>query len=421
MLRTFLRKQLPVPSNLRKYLSSSSNSSAPFGHLTSEQIAIKDASRSYFMDNLNPIFMEMDDSDVFPPTIWPTLGKQGYMGLTISPEYGGVGLDYLTAGLIAEELHYANSSVGISHSAHDNLCANNIYLNGTEEQKKKYLPGLCDGTLIGALGMSEPGAGSDAIGSMATRAVRDNCGNYVLNGTKLWITNGPVADVILLYAKTDPEKNTQGVSAFIIETKDLKGFSVGKKQNKMGFRGSPQSELIFDECVVPKENLIGKENEGVKIMMSGLDLERAWVAVGSTGVAERALDLALAWSKERKQFQQPIANFQLIQDKLARMYTSLTSAQLLVYKALEACNYVGRGEAGRGEIHKLSASAFMASTDAVKVCCDEGVQIFGGMGFMRDMEINALYRTIKTSEIAGGSMEIRKLIVAKELLSSGIR
>jgi isovaleryl-CoA dehydrogenase len=394
-------------------------STAPFGHLTPDQVALKDASRAYFMNTLNPLFMDMDDTDVFPNQVWPALGEQGYMGLTIPPKYGGAGLDYLSAGLIAEEMHYANASLGISHSAHDNLCANNIYLNGTEEQRSKYLPNLCKGTAIGALGMSEPGAGSDAIGSMAMRAVKDG-DRYILNGTKMWITNGPVADVILLYAKTNPEQNTQGVSAFLIETKNLPGFSVGKKQNKMGFRGSPQSELIFEDCIVHRKDLLGQENQGVKIMMSGLDLERAWVAVGTTGVAERALDLALVYAKERTQFQQPICNFQLIQDKLARMYTALTSAQLLCYKALEACNHVERGESGRGEIHKLSASAFMAACYAVKVCCDEGVQIFGGMGYMRDMEINALYRTIKTSEIAGGSMEIRKLIVAKELLEHGI-
>jgi len=392
-----------------------------FGHLSGDQVALKDASRSYFMDNMNPIFMEMDDKDWWPEHVFPNMmGKQGYLGLTISPEYGGAGLDYLSAGLIAEELHYANSSLGISHSAHDNLCANNIYLNGTEEQKQRLLPGLCNGTLIGALGMSEPGAGSDAIGSMAMRAVKDG-DHYVLNGTKLWITNGPVADVVLCYTKTAPEKGNQGVTAFLIETKDLEGYSVGRKQNKMGFRGSPQSELIFEDCRIPVSNVLGQENKGVKVMMSGLDLERAWVAVGCTGVAERALDLALDWARERKQFQQPIGNFQLIQDKLARMYTSLTSAQLLVYKALAACTEVPAGEAGRGEIHKITTASYMAATEACKVCCDEGVQIYGGMGFMRDMEINALYRTVKTSEIAGGSMEIRKLIVAKELLLGGIR
>jgi len=417
-MRSILRHLSHVPTtSCRRCLSTSPS----FGILSSDHVAIKDASRSYFMDHLNPIFMEMDDKDWWPSHVWPEmLGKQGYLGLTIPEEYGGAGLGYLEAGLIAEELHYANSSLGISHSAHDNLCANNIYLNGTEDQRQQFLPGLCNGTLVGALGMSEPGAGSDAIGSMAMRAVRDG-DSYVLNGTKLWITNGPVADVVLLYAKTAPDKKSQGVSAFLIETKNLDGFQVGKKQNKMGFRGSPQSELIFEDCRIPATNLLGKENQGVKIMMSGLDIERAWVAVGSTGVAERALDLALVWARERKQFQQPIGNFQLIQDKLARMYTSLASAQLLVYKTLAACQLLEAGGAGHGEIHKLSASAYMASTDAVKVCCDEGVQIFGGMGFMRDMEINALYRTVKTSEIAGGSMEIRKLIVAKELLLGGIR
>jgi len=289
-------------------------------------------------------------------------------------------------------------------------------LNGNEEQRARFLPGLCAGTTVGALGMSEPGAGSDAIGSMSTRATR-NGDHYILNGTKLWITNGPVADVVLVYAKTAPERGNQGVSAFLVE-KGMEGFSVGKKQDKMGFRGSPQSELVFEDVKVPAANLLGSENGGVGIMMSGLDLERAWVSVGCTGTAERAIDLAVGWAQQRVQFGKPIGSFQLIQDKLARMYTAHASAQLLVYKALAACEAVEAGGAGRGEIHKVTTAAYMAATEAVKVCCDEGVQIFGGMGFMRDMEINALYRTVKTAEIAGGSMEIRKMIVAKEMLKA---
>lgn len=411
-LRGATRLCLPSSPSSRRSLST-----APFGHLSDDHVALKDGARRYFMDTLNPLFRKMDDEDYFPPEVWPDLlGAQGYHGLTIPEKYGGAGLDFLSAGLIGEEMHYANSSIGISHSAHDNLCANNIYLNGTEEQRQRFLPGLCAGTLIGALGMSEPGAGSDAIGSMACRAelVGDK---YVLNGNKLWITNGPVADVVLVYAKTDTSgTRNQGVSAFLVE-KGMPGFSVGRKQDKMGFRGSPQSELVFEDVEIPRENLIGVEGKGVGIMMSGLDLERAWVAVGCTGVAERALDLSIEWAKQREQFGQPIGNFQLIQDKLARMYERLASAQLLVYKALAACEEVEAGGAGRGEIHLVSTAAYMAATEAVKVCCDEGVQIFGGMGFMRDMEINGLYRTVKTSEIAGGSMEIRKLIVAKELLA----
>jgi isovaleryl-CoA dehydrogenase len=388
-------------------------SAIPFGHLSDEHLALKSASRAYFMKELHPLLRPMDDNDEFPAEVWPKLGRQGYLGLTIPEEYGGVGLDLFSAGLIGEELSYANHCLGISHAASDNLCANNIYLNGTEEQRQRFLPGLCAGTSIGALGMSEPGAGSDAIGSMATRAVRDG-DRYILNGNKLWITNGPVADVILVYAKTG--EGSKGVSAFVLETADLEGFSLGRKQDKMGFRGSPQSELVFENVAVPAANRLGAENAGVAVMMSGLDLERAFVSTGATGVAERALDLALEWSRERRQFGKPIGSFQLIQEKLARMYASLSSAQLLVYKALAACDQVEAGGAGRGEIHKLTAAAYMAATEAVKVCCDEGVQIFGGMGYMRDVEINALYRSVKCAEIAGGSMEIRKLIVADELL-----
>lgn len=220
--------------------------SSTFGHLTDEQQMLKQTSREFFMDKLHPLLRRMDDEDWFPAHVWPTLGEHGYLGLTIPEEYGGVGLDFLSAGLIGEELAYANSSLSISHSASDNLCANNIFLNGNEEQRRRLLPGLCAGTSIGALGMSEPGAGSDAIGSMSTRAVRDG-DEYVLNGTKLWITNGPVADIVLVYAKTAPEAGGRGVSAFVLETRELQGFSVGRKQDKMGFRGSPQSELVFED------------------------------------------------------------------------------------------------------------------------------------------------------------------------------
>ena len=287
----------------------------------------------------------MDDEDWFPHDAWLTLAKHGYLGLTIPQKYGGVGLDFLAAGLVAEELHYANSSLGISHSAHDNLCANNIYLNGTEDQRMRFLPGLCDGSFIGALGMSEAGAGSDAIGSMATRAVQDpSDGSFVLNGSKLWITNGPIADVVLVYAKTvtatgagtgdGRASRNAGVSALLVE-KGMEGFSVGKKMDqKMGFRGSPQSELVFEDVRVPAQNVLGRAGEGVGVMMSGLDLERSWVAAGSIGIAERALDLSVDWARQRTQFDQPIGNFQLIQDKLARMYSSLSSAQLLTRKAL---------------------------------------------------------------------------------------
>lgn len=262
--------------------------------------------------------------------------------------------------------------------------------------------------------MSEPGAGSDALGSMATKAVRDG-DNYILNGTKIWITNGPVADVLLVYAKTDPERGNGGISAFIVES-SFPGFSVAQKLDKMGFRGSPLGELVFQDCVVPAANLVGRENGGAAVMMSGLDLERAWVSANAVGSAQRCLDLAVGYAKERKQFGAPIGSFQMIQDKLATMYTALETSRGLVYRSLAACNAVEAGQAGRGEIHKLCAAAFLASAKAATLCSDEAVQIWGGMGFMRDTEVNRLYRSAKAGEIAGGSVEVRKLIIAGELL-----
>ena len=263
--------------------------------------------------------------------------------------------------------------------------------------------------------MSEPGAGSDALGSMRTTAVRNTDGSYTLNGSKIWITNGPVADVLLVYAKTAPDRGNAGITAFIVES-NFDGFSVAQKLDKMGFRGSPLGELVFDNCVVPPENVLGTENCGAAVMMSGLDLERAWVSVGATGAAARALDLAVDYAKQREQFGKPIASFQLIQDKLARMYTALEAARGLVFKALDACQGVEAGQAGRGQIHALCAAAFLNSAEACTLCTSEAVQIFGGMGYMRNTEVNRLFRSAKAGEIAGGSVEIRKLIIAGELL-----
>lgn len=385
-----------------------------FGTLTADHRDLRDTSKAFFMDRFHGLNERMDNEDYWPADAWPTMGKQGYLGLTVPPEYGGAGLDFLSAGMIGESLSYANPSLGLSHAAHDNLCANNIYLNGTEEQRRRLLPGLCDGTKVGALGMSEPGAGSDALGSMRTRATREGDA-YVLNGSKIWITNGPVADVMLVYAKTAPELGNKGISAFLVE-RDAPGFSVAQKLDKMGLRGSPMGELVFTDCRVPAANLLGRENGGAAIMMSGLDLERAWVSLGAIAIGERALDLAVGYARERKQFGKPLGAFQLVQAKLASMYTQLEAARGLVYRALDACSAVEAGGAGRGDIHKLCAAAFLASAEASSLCTNEAVQIWGAMGYMRDTEVNRLYRTSKAGEIAGGSVEVRKMIIAGELL-----
>jgi isovaleryl-CoA dehydrogenase len=390
------------------------NAPAAGWELTPEQVEIRDQARKFFMKELYPLQQRMDDEDWWPESVMPALGKMGYLGVTIPPEHGGAGLDYLSAGLVAEELAAANAAVGISWLAHDNLCLNNIYRNGSEAQRRKYLPKLCSGEWIGALGMTEPGAGSDALGSMRTTARREG-DNYILNGTKLFITNGPIADVLLVYAKTDMAKGAHGISAFIVE-KGFPGFSVAQKLDKMGYRGSPLGELVFQDCAVPAANRVGEHDRGHVVMMSGLDLERAMAAPMSIGIGERALALALEHAKTRVQFGKPIATFQMIQSKLAEMYIELEAARALVYRVLVACDALDRGEGGRGEIHKLSAAALYAAARACTLCCTEAVQIFGGSGYMRDTEINRLYRTAKLNEIGAGTQEIRKLIIARELI-----
>ncbi|MGH7005272.1 MAG: acyl-CoA dehydrogenase family protein, partial [Alphaproteobacteria bacterium] len=369
------------------------NAAAASYEITAEQADIREQARKFFMKELHPFQQRMDDEDWWPETVMPALGRMGYLGVTVPPEHGGAGLDYLSAGLVAEQLAAANPAVRLSWLAHDNLCLNNIFRNGDEAQRRKYLPKLCSGEWIGALGMTEPGAGSDALGSMRTTARRDG-DRYVLNGTKLFITNGPIADVLLIYAKTDMAKGAHGISAFVVE-KGFPGFAVAQKLDKMGYRGSPLGELVFEDCQVPAGNRIGGENRGNVVMMSGLDLERAMAAPMSIGIAQRALDLALDHARTRVQFGKPIASFQMIQSKLAEMYIELELARTLCYRVLVACNALDQGQGGRGEIHKQSAAALYASARACTLCVEEAVQIFGGSGYMRDTEINRLYRTAK--------------------------
>jgi isovaleryl-CoA dehydrogenase len=376
--------------------------------------ALVDHAAEYFFDKLHPLQVRMDDEDWFPEAEFRALGQMGLFGITVPPEYGGQGLSYLAAGMLGEALSFANPGLSWSWTSHDNLCTDAIYRNGTEAQRRRYVPALCEGRMIGALGMTEPGAGSDALGSMATTARREG-DHYVLNGGKLFITNGPVADVLLVYAKTAPERGKRGISAFIVE-KTFPGFSVAQKLDKMGLRGNPTGELVFQDCIVPAENLVGVENEGVAVMMSGLDVERCMSAPLGVGPAQRALDLALDHARTRKQFGQRIGDFQLVQAKLADMYAAIESARTFVYRALKACDEMDLHAAGRGEIHKLSAAALMLASRASSFVMDNAVQIFGGSGYMRDTEINRLYRTAKVLEIAAGTQEIRQTIIAKELL-----
>ncbi len=382
--------------------------------LTREQQEFLDLADRFARDRLWPLQQRMDDEEWWPPELMPSLGGMGFLGVTAPARFGGADSDVFTSGLIAQGLARWNPAAALSYVAHENLCLNNIARNASEAQKAKYLPGLCDGSKIGALALTEPGAGSDALGSMATTARRDGDA-YILNGRKLFITNGPVADTLLVYAKTDKGRGAKGISAFIVE-KGFAGFSVAQKLDKMGFRGSPTAELVFDDCRVPAENLVGAENNGVAVVMSGLDLERAIVAMINVGMAERALQLAVEYAGTREQFGRRIGEFQLVQGKLAEMYVGVETAKTFCYRVLGEANAMELHEGGRGEIHKLTAAAILYAAETCTKVCSDAVQVFGGMGYMRETEINRLYRATKLLEIGAGTTEIRKLIIAGELM-----
>ncbi len=383
--------------------------------LTEEQAQLCSLASDYFQGTLHPLQARMDDEDWWPAETFWAVAAMGYLGTTVPPDYGGQGLDYLSSGLICEVMAYWNPAFAFSWLNADNLVIDNLYRNGSEEQRRRFLPGLCSGALIGALGMTEPGAGSDALGSMKTRARREGKG-YVIDGTKIYITNGPIADLVLTYARTSTELGrNKGISAFLVE-KDFAGFKVAQQLDKMGFRGSPIGELVYEDCRVPPESLLGQENRGHIIMHSGLDLERVMSAMLCIGPARRALDLAIDHAQLREQFGKPIASFQMIQAKLAEMYVALEVARTFVYRVLDTCASTSGADYGRGSVHRLAAAALFNAAAAAKFVIDEAVQIHGGAGYMRDTEINRLYRTTKVMEIAAGSQEIRRLIIAGDLL-----
>ena len=357
----------------------------------------------------------MDKEEWWPEEIMPMLGELGFLGVTIPEKYGGAGLGYLESGLILQAFSRYNHAFGLSWIAHDNLCANNIFNNGSERQKSEFLPKLCSGEHVGCLGLTEPGAGSDALGSMTTAAKKNGDG-YLINGSKIYITNGPIADICVLYAKTDKqERSSKGITAFVIET-NQPGFKVAQKLKKMGFRGSQTAELVFEDLLVPKENILGKENEGHKVVMSGLDFERATIAPISVGIAERALEISVDYAKSRTQFNQPIANFQMIQSYLAEMYVGIETMKALSWKVLSECGEVRAEEAGRGKIHAKTAASVLYCANTCNEILDKAVQIFGGYGYMLETEINRLFRSTKLLEIGAGTTEVRKMIIAKELL-----
>lgn len=382
--------------------------------LNESQREVLDQADRYARNELYPLSERMDAEEWWPDDAFPKLGDAGYFGITVPEDYGGIGLDLLTSGLVLQAFGRWNHALALSWVAHENLCLNNIYRNANEAQRRRYLPDLCSGRKIGALGLTEPGAGSDALGSMRTSARREG-DHYVLNGSKIYITNGPVADVLLVYAKTDRDKGAKGISAFIVE-KDFPGFKVAQKLEKMGYRGSQTAELVFEDCRVPAENLVGEENRGVAIVMSGLDLERAMISPLCLGVAERALELSIEYAQTRQQFGRKIGSFQMVQSMIAEMYVNVETARTFTYRALAAASDLEVGGGGRGDIHMLTAASVMYAAEATNRVLDKAVQIHGGSGYIWESEVNRLYRSIKLLEIGAGTTEVRKMIIAGELL-----
>ncbi len=368
--------------------------------------ALRDMVHRWAQERVAPMAAEIDRSNNFPAELWREMGDLGLLGITVEEEYGGAGMGYLAHCIAVEEIARASASVSLSYGAHSNLCVNQIRLNGTDEQKRKYLPKLISGEHVGALAMSEAGAGSDVV-SMRLRAEKKN-GYYTLNGTKYWITNGPDADTLVVYAKTDPEAGPRGITAFRIE-KTMKGFSTSPHFDKLGMRGSNTAELIFEDVEVPFENVLGKEGEGVKVLMSGLDYERVVLSGIGVGIMHAVLDHIMPYLHERKQFGKPIGDFQLMQGKIADIYTSMNSARAYVYAVAASCD--------RGEVTRQDAAACVlyASEKAMEVAV-QGVQAMGGAGFMNESPVSRIMRDAKLMEIGAGTSEIRRMLCGRELM-----
>ncbi|MCL9781970.1 isovaleryl-CoA dehydrogenase [Vibrio sp. S4M6] len=358
-------------------------------------------------EHIAPIAADIDSNNQFPNQLWPLLGEMGLLGVTVDEQYGGAGMGYLAHVVAMEEISRASASVALSYGAHSNLCVNQIFRNGNAEQREKYLPRLIEGSHIGALAMSEPNAGSDVV-SMQLKAELDG-DHFILNGNKMWITNGPDADVLVVYAKTDPSKHAHGITAFIIE-REFAGFSHAQKLDKLGMRGSNTCELVFENCRVPKANVLGEINQGVKVLMSGLDYERVVLAAGPLGIMQACLDLVVPYIHDRKQFGQSIGEFQLVQAKLADMYTQSNAARAYVYTVAAACD---RGETTR----KDAAGAILYSAElATKVALDT-IQLLGGNGYINEFPAGRLLRDAKLYEIGAGTSEIRRMLIGRELFN----
>ena len=367
---------------------------------------LKDTVYKFAQNEIAPLAKEVDENNEFPNFLWEKFGELGLLGITADEDYGGTGLNYLSHCIVMEEISRASASVGLSYGAFSNLCVNQINRNGNHEQKNKYLPELCSGKKIGALAMSEPNSGSDVV-SMSLHAEKQGNKTYLLNGTKMWITNGPDADVLIIYAKTDPSAGSKGITAFIVE-KNMVGFSVGKKIDKLGMRGSNTSELIFDNCEVPEDNILGNPGDGASILMSGLDFERVVLAAGPLGIMASALDIVIPYTQERKQFGKSIGQFQLIQGKIADMYTTLNACRSYVYAVASACD---RGETTR----KDAAGCILYAAEKATSITLDAIQILGGNGYTKDYPVERLLRDAKLYEIGAGTSEIRRMLIGREI------
>jgi len=380
--------------------------------LGSDLDMLRDAVHQFAQAEIAPRAAEIDRSDEFPMDLWRKFGDLGVLGMTVDEAYGGANMGYLAHMVAMEEISRASASVALSYGAHSNLCVNQIHRNGTEAQKQKYLPKLVSGEHVGALAMSEPGAGSDVV-SMKLRAEKKG-DRYVLNGTKMWITNGPDADTLVVYAKTDPEARQRGITAFIIE-KGFKGFSIAQKLDKLGMRGSHTGELVFQDCEVPEENILGELNGGVKVLMSGLDYERAVLAGGPLGIMQAVMDVVVPYIHDRKQFGQAIGEFQLIQGKVADLYTTLQASRAFCYTVGKNLDQLGAGHVR--QVRKDCAAVILYCAEKATWMAGEGVQILGGNGYINEYPTGRLWRDAKLYEIGAGTSEIRRMLIGRELFN----